>query len=112
MQQSANTVKKVSLELGGNAPFIVFDSADVDRAVLGAIASKFRASGQTCVCANRLFVQSGIHDEFVAKFKEAIDKLVVGDGMDKGVTLGPLINKRAVDKVILKLQPIVDNYEL
>lgn len=100
LQQSANSVKKVSLELGGNAPFIVFNSADVDRAVVGAIASKFRASGQTCVCANRMFVQAGVHDKFIAKLTEAMNKqLIIGDGLDTGVTQGPLINERAVQKV-------------
>ncbi|XP_070558115.1 succinate-semialdehyde dehydrogenase, mitochondrial-like [Ptychodera flava] len=99
LEQSAGTVKRVSMELGGNAAFIVFDSANVDLAVQGAMASKFRASGQTCVCANRLLVQSGIHDEFVDKFSKAVRKLVVGDGFDSDTTQGPLINVRAVEKV-------------
>lgn len=100
LQQSASTVKKVSLELGGNAPFIVFDSADVEKAVAGAMACKFRNAGQTCVSANRIMVQEGIHDRFMIQLVEAIqEKLVVGDGFDAGTTLGPLINKNAVSKV-------------
>lgn len=100
IRQSADTVKKCSMELGGNAPFIVFDSADVDAAVTGAMASKFRCTGQTCVCANRFLVQEGIYDKFISKFAEAIDsQLKVGDGMATGITQGPLINKKAVDKV-------------
>lgn len=100
LQQSASTVKKCSMELGGNAPFIVFDSADVDTAVTGAMASKFRCTGQTCVCANRFLVQEGIYDAFVKKLGEAMDsQLKVGDGMAQGTTQGPLINSRAVDKV-------------
>ena len=99
LSQSASTVKKVSLELGGNAPFIVFNSADVNKAVVGAMASKFRGSGQTCVCANRMLVQSGIYDKFVAALVEATEKLQVGDGSQPTTTQGPLINSRAVDKV-------------
>jgi succinate-semialdehyde dehydrogenase/glutarate-semialdehyde dehydrogenase len=99
MEQSASTVKKVSMELGGNAPFIVFDDADVDAAVAGAMASKFRNTGQTCVCANRIYVQAPVYEEFVAKFTEEVKKLKVGNGMDEGVTQGPLINPAAVDKV-------------
>ncbi len=99
MQQAASTVKKVSLELGGNAPFIVFDDADLDKAVEGAIAAKFRNMGQTCVCTNRLFVQAGIHDRFVEKFAAAVGALKVGNGMSEGVTQGPLVNARAVEKV-------------
>ncbi|XP_064632662.1 succinate-semialdehyde dehydrogenase, mitochondrial-like isoform X2 [Lineus longissimus] len=100
LEQSASTVKKVGLELGGNAPFIVFDSANVDQAVIGAMTSKFRASGQTCVCANRIFVQEGIHDVFVSKLAEVMRKdLKVGNGMEAGVTQGPLINLSAADKV-------------
>ncbi|WP_344957246.1 NAD-dependent succinate-semialdehyde dehydrogenase [Zobellella aerophila] len=97
--QSAATVKKLSLELGGNAPFIVFDDADLDAAVAGAVISKFRNAGQTCVCANRILVQDGIHDAFVARFKEAVEKLVVGNGLEDTSTLGPVINKAAVDKI-------------
>lgn len=99
LRQSAATVKKVSLELGGNAPFIVFDDADVDRAVAGAMASKFRNMGQTCVCANRFYVQDKIYDQFAEKLSVAVGKLKVGNGWDEGVTQGPLINDDAVAKV-------------
>src|SRR5271166_6208274 len=99
MRQAAGTVKKVGLELGGNAPFIVFDDADVDAAVEGAIVSKFRNMGQTCVCANRIYAQEGIYDAFVAKLTDAVAKLKVGDGTQAGVTQGPLINEEAVVKV-------------
>jgi succinate-semialdehyde dehydrogenase/glutarate-semialdehyde dehydrogenase len=99
MRQAAGTVKKVGLELGGNAPFIVFDDADVEAAVEGAIVSKFRNMGQTCVCANRIYAQDKIYDAFVAKLTEAVSKLNVGDGTAPGVTQGPLINKEAVEKV-------------
>jgi succinate-semialdehyde dehydrogenase/glutarate-semialdehyde dehydrogenase len=99
MAQCAEGVKKLSLELGGNAPFIVFDDADLDAAVTGALASKFRNSGQTCVCANRFLVQSGVYEAFTAKFAEAVRKLQVGDGLTAGVTQGPLINRAAVEKV-------------
>ncbi|KAJ8302264.1 hypothetical protein KUTeg_021251 [Tegillarca granosa] len=99
LRQAASTVKKVSLELGGNAPFIVFDSANLDSAVAGTIACKFRGTGQTCVCANRIMVQERIYDTFVKKLAEAMDKeLRVGDGFDEGVTQGPLINISAVNK--------------
>jgi len=97
--QCAPTVKKLSMELGGNAPFIVFDDADLDEAVKGAIASKFRNAGQTCVCANRLLVQDGVFDAFTAKLKTAVEALKVGNGMDEGVTQGPMINGAAVEKV-------------
>lgn len=99
MRQSADTVKKVSLELGGNAPFIVFDDADLDEAVKGALASKYRNSGQTCVCANRLLVQAGVYDAFAAKLAEAVKQIRVGNGMEAGVTQGPMINSQAVEKV-------------
>ncbi len=99
MSQCAGTVKKVSLELGGNAPFIVFDDADLDAAVLGAIASKYRNTGQTCVCANRLLVQAGVYDAFVAKLIEATKKLRVGNGLEGPTEQGPLIDAKAVDKV-------------
>ncbi|MFK3890392.1 NAD-dependent succinate-semialdehyde dehydrogenase [Sphingomonas sp. NPDC079357] len=99
MRQSADTLKRLSLELGGNAPFIVFDDADVDLAVAGAMASKFRNAGQTCVCANRLLVQDGIHDRFVAALGAAVRALKVGDGRAEGVTIGPLINAAATAKV-------------
>ncbi|GAA2818202.1 succinate semialdehyde dehydrogenase [Aminobacter aminovorans] len=97
--KSASTVKKVSMELGGNAPFLVFDDADIDRAVEGAITAKFRNSGQTCVCTNRFFAQAGIYDRFVAKLAEASSKLKVGSGLDAGVQQGPLIDEKAVEKV-------------
>jgi succinate-semialdehyde dehydrogenase/glutarate-semialdehyde dehydrogenase len=96
--ESAPTIKKLSLELGGNAPFIVFDDADLDAAVAGAMASKYRNAGQTCVCANRLYVQDGVHDAFVAKLVEAVGKLKVGNGTEDGVTIGPLIDDKAVAK--------------
>jgi succinate-semialdehyde dehydrogenase / glutarate-semialdehyde dehydrogenase len=100
MAQCATTVKKVGLELGGNAPFLVFDDADLDAAVAGAMASKFRNAGQTCVCANRILVQAGIYDAFAAKLTEAVKKLKVGNGVEDGVMIGPLINPAAVKKVI------------
>ena len=99
MQQCASTVKKVSLELGGNAPFLVFDDADLDAAVAGALASKYRNTGQTCVCANRLLVQAGVYDQFVAKLTEATRKLRVGPGLDGPTEQGPLIDAKAVAKV-------------
>jgi succinate-semialdehyde dehydrogenase/glutarate-semialdehyde dehydrogenase len=99
MAQCAPTIKKVGLELGGNAPFIVFDDADLDAAVQGAMMSKYRNAGQTCVCANRLLVQDGVYDRFAEKLAEAVRKLKVGDGTEAGVTTGPLINKAAVSKV-------------
>ncbi|WIF65549.1 NAD-dependent succinate-semialdehyde dehydrogenase [Metapseudomonas otitidis] len=99
MAQCAPTLKKVSLELGGNAPFIVFDDADLERAVEGALVAKFRNAGQTCVCVNRFLVQDGIHDAFVARLAERVAQLKVGSGFDEGVTQGPLINERAVAKV-------------
>ncbi len=99
MQQCAGTLKKLSLELGGNAPFIVFDDADLDAAVQGAIASKYRNTGQTCVCANRLLVQEGVYDAFVAKLVEAVRKLRVGDGLQGATEQGPLIDDKALAKV-------------
>lgn len=99
IRQSADTVKKVSMELGGNAPFIVFDDADLDKAVQGAIVSKFRNAGQTCVCANRMYVQAGVHDAFVAKLKEETAKMKVGNGLEDGVEQGPMIDMDAVAKV-------------
>ena len=99
MRQCADTVKKLSLELGGNAPFIVFDDADLDAAVEGALLSKFRNSGQTCVCSNRIYAQAGIYDAFASKLAAAVDKLKVGNGLDDGTQLGPLINDAAVAKV-------------
>lgn len=99
MEQCAPTIKKLSLELGGNAPFIVFDDADLDAAVEGAIASKYRNAGQTCVCANRLYVQDGIYDAFATKLATAVGKLKVGNGLESDVTQGPLIDEKAVQKV-------------
>ncbi|GGC09644.1 NAD-dependent succinate-semialdehyde dehydrogenase [Pseudoduganella buxea] len=99
MEQCAPTIKKLSLELGGNAPFIVFDDADLDAAVEGAIASKYRNAGQTCVCANRLYVQDGVYEAFAEKLTAAVGKLKVGNGVDAGVTQGPLIDEKAVAKV-------------
>lgn len=99
MSQAAKTVKRVGLELGGNAPFIVFDDADIDKAVVGAIASKYRNAGQTCVCANRIYVQAGVYDAFAEKLAVEVAKLKVGDDTEPGVTQGPLINAAAVVKV-------------
>jgi succinate-semialdehyde dehydrogenase/glutarate-semialdehyde dehydrogenase len=99
LEQCAGTVKKTSMELGGNAPFIVFEDADLDAAVEGAIASKYRNAGQTCVCANRLLVQDSVYEAFAAKLTEKVRKLKVGNGMDPGVTIGPLIDDNAVAKV-------------
>lgn len=99
MSQCAGTVKKVSLELGGNAPFIVFDDADLEAAVNGAIASKYRNAGQTCVCANRIYVQSGIYDRFAARLAEKVSAMKVGNGLDQGTIVGPLIEEKAVAKV-------------
>ena len=99
MQQCAKDIKKVSLELGGNAPFIVFDDADLDKAVEGALASKFRTAGQPCVCANRLYVQDGVYDRFAEKLQQAVSKLHLGDGLQPDVTTGPLIDEKAVAKV-------------
>ncbi len=101
MRQSADTVKKISLELGGNAPFIVFDDADIEAAVDGAIQAKYRNAGQTCVCANRIYVQDSVYDSFVTQFADAVTKrLKVGNGMGANVTIGPLINEAALDKVV------------
>ncbi|THV85788.1 succinic semialdehyde dehydrogenase [Aureobasidium pullulans] len=107
MKQSADTLKKLSFELGGNAPFIVFDDADLEVAVNGAIASKFRSSGQTCVCANRLYVQRGIYDKFAEAFVAKVKDFKVGHGYDEGVTHGPLIHDRAVSKVEAHVQDAV-----
>ncbi len=100
MEQCAGTVKRTSMELGGNAPFIVFDDADVDEAVKGAIICKFRNAGQTCVCANRILVQEGVYDEFAEKLMRATGALKVGNGVDDGVTMGPLINEGAANDVL------------
>lgn len=99
LRQAADQVMKCSMELGGNAPFIVFDDADLDAAVEGAMISKYRNNGQTCVCANRIYVQAGVYDAFAAKLKAAVEQMSVGDGLDGTPTVGPLINKAAVDKV-------------
>ncbi len=99
MEQCAKDIKKVSLELGGNAPFIVFDDADLDKAVEGALASKFRNAGQTCVCANRLYIQNGVYDRFAEKLQQAVSKLQIGDGLQPNVTIGPLIDEKAIAKV-------------
>ena len=99
LRQAADQVLKCSMELGGNAPFIVFDDADLDKAVEGAMISKFRNNGQTCVCANRIYVQAGVYDAFAAKLAAAVGKLNVGDGLKTGITTGPLINMDAVEKV-------------
>src|SRR5262249_23539018 len=107
MKQSADTIKKLSLELGGNAPFIVFDDADLDAAVTGAIASKYRNAGQTCVCVNRVYVQAGVYDAFSAKLVEAVKGLKVGNGLESGVQQGPLIDKAAVEKVEEHIQDAV-----
>ena len=108
LRQAADQVLKCSMELGGNAPFIVFDDADLDAAVEGAMASKFRNNGQTCVCANRIYVQAGVYDVFAEKLAAAVDKLRVGDGLDEGVTTGPLINEAAVEKVEEHIKDVLD----
>ncbi|EPR40380.1 succinic semialdehyde dehydrogenase [Desulfovibrio sp. X2] len=107
MAQCAPTIKRISLELGGNAPFIVFDDADLDAAVVGAIASKYRNAGQTCVCANRLYVQSGVYDEFAKRLAEAVAKMPVGRGTEPGVLIGPMIDGKAVEKVESHIQDAV-----
>jgi succinate-semialdehyde dehydrogenase/glutarate-semialdehyde dehydrogenase len=104
MKQSSDSLKKLSMELGGNAPFIVFDDCDVDAAVAGAITSKFRSSGQTCVCANRIYVQEGIYEEFVKKFTEQVKSFKVGPGFGEGTTHGPLIHDRAINKVVAHVE--------
>jgi succinate-semialdehyde dehydrogenase/glutarate-semialdehyde dehydrogenase len=109
MRQSASTVKRVALELGGNAPFIVFDDADLDAAVEGAMFSKFRNMGQTCVCANRIYVQDGVYDAFADKLAAAVAKMKVGKGTEQGVTQGPLINMAAVTKVEEHIKDAVDH---
>lgn len=109
LRQAADQIMKCSMELGGNAPFIVFDDADLDAAVEGAMASKFRNAGQTCVCANRIYVQSAVYDQFAAKLKAAVERLEVGDGLAPGVNTGPLINAAAVDKVEEHIQDVLDH---
>jgi succinate-semialdehyde dehydrogenase/glutarate-semialdehyde dehydrogenase len=106
--QCAQTMKKTSMELGGNAPFIVFDDADIDSAITGAMISKYRNSGQTCVCSNRMLVQDGVYDEFVEKLVKATSELVVGNGMDAGVTNGPLVNASAVNDVDALVQTSIE----
>jgi succinate-semialdehyde dehydrogenase / glutarate-semialdehyde dehydrogenase len=108
LKQCADTVKKVSMELGGNAPFIVFDDADLDAAVIGAMASKYRNTGQTCVCANRIYVQDGVYDEFLTRFAKAISAMKVGDGLKGATQQGPLINMAAVEKVEEHLKDATD----
>lgn len=107
MAQCAQTIKKVSLELGGNAPFIVFDDADLDKAVEGAMASKYRNAGQTCVCANRLLIQRGVYDKFAAKLTEKVAALKVGNGVEKGIDIGPMIEEKAILKVEEQIQDAV-----
>ena len=109
MRQSAQTVKKMSLELGGNAPLLVFDDADIDMAIAGAMASKFRNAGQTCVCANRIFVQDGIYDEFARRLTEATAAMKVGNGMEAGVEQGPLIDEQGMSKVSSHVEDAVAN---
>lgn len=109
MRQAAGTVKRVSLELGGNAPFIVFESADMDKAVEGAIASKFRNAGQTCICANRIYVQDSVHDAFVAKLAAKVKAMKVGAGNEDGVVIGPLINQRGLEKVQVHVADALKN---
>ncbi|SDE33126.1 NAD-dependent succinate-semialdehyde dehydrogenase [Limimaricola pyoseonensis] len=109
LRQAADQVMKCSMELGGNAPFIVFDDADLDAAVEGAIQCKFRNNGQTCVCANRIYVQKGVYDAFAAKLKAAVEKLRVGDGLEEGTDLGPLIEASAIDKVRDHLKDALDH---
>ena len=104
----ADTMKKVSMELGGNAPFIVFDDADLDSAVAGALISKFRNTGQTCVCSNRILVQEGIYDEFVTRLADAVKTLNVGNGMEEGINQGPLISQKALDKVKDHISDAID----
>ena len=108
MKHAADQVMKCSMELGGNAPFIVFDDADLDAAVEGAMICKFRNNGQTCVCANRIYVQAGVYEAFSQKLAAAVAKLQVGDGLNAGITTGPLINDEAVDKVREHLQDVLD----
>ena len=99
LQQSASTIKKVSMELGGHAPFIVFDDANINEAVIGAMQSKFRNTGQTCICANRIFVHENVYDEFLEKFTKEVSKIKVGNGLDEGVLSGPLIDEHSLNKV-------------
>ena len=107
LRQCADTVKKVSMELGGNAPFVVFEDANLEKAIEGVMVSKFRNAGQTCVCANRIFVQDSIYEEFSERLTQAVLKLRVGSGFEEGVTIGPLINQDAVDKVVSHIEDAV-----
>ncbi len=107
MAECAGTVKRTSMELGGNAPFIVFDDADLDAAVTGAMVSKFRNAGQTCVCANRILVQDGVHEAFTAKLMAAVAGLKIGDGAEEGVTIGPLIDEGAANDVLAFVEDAV-----
>ena len=109
LSQCSSTVKKVSMELGGHAPFIVFDDADIDEAIVGAMQSKFRNTGQTCVCANRLFIHEKIYEEFVKKFSHAVSKIKVGDGFNKDVTSGPLIDEKSYEKVKEHVEDAIKN---
>ncbi|EAP96767.1 NAD-dependent succinate-semialdehyde dehydrogenase [Vibrio splendidus] len=108
MAQAAKGIKRTSMELGGNAPFIVFDDADIDAAVQGAMASKFRNAGQTCVCANRFYVHSKVYDEFVAKFDQAVQQLKIGNGLDEGVTIGPVVSQNAKNNIQALLDRAVE----
>ncbi len=105
MQQCSSTIKKLALELGGNAPLIVFDDADLDKAVQGAIFAKFRNAGQTCVCANRIYVHDNIYQAFTEKVVQEVQKIKVGNGLEDGIQIGPLINEKAV----LKAQQLIDD---
>ncbi|WP_148359102.1 NAD-dependent succinate-semialdehyde dehydrogenase [Peribacillus simplex] len=107
IRQSADTVKNISLELGGHAPLIIFEDADIEKAVQGAIASKFRNAGQTCICVNRIYVQSSVYDKFITAFKEAVSRLKVGNGLNDGVDIGPMINKAGYEKVEKHVQDAV-----
>ncbi len=109
IKQCADTIKRTSMELGGNAPFIVFDDADIDDAVKGAIASKFRNAGQTCVCANRFYIHDAVYDEFLAKFETAVRALKVGDGLQEGVDIGPLVDEKARDNVLSYIAQAVED---
>ncbi|USK36564.1 NAD-dependent succinate-semialdehyde dehydrogenase (plasmid) [Bacillus sp. F19] len=108
IRQSADTVKNVSLELGGHAPLIIFDDADIEKAVQGAIASKYRNAGQTCICVNRIYAQSNVYDKFIAAYKEAVSKLKVGNGLEKGIDIGPMINKAGYEKVEKHVQDAIN----
>ena len=108
MKQSSDTVKRLSLELGGNAPFVVFEDADIDQAVAGAMASKFRNAGQTCVCSDRFLVHESVHDEFVEKLVERVKSMKVGPGLDPSTTMGPLISSDAVNNVHAKVQDALE----